>query len=368
MLISYRIISKNETISQIGEKVIHVNYKKEDNYSHNRKTILFDRSAFQKIQRNVLLEVNKKYNILCPQIFVMECLAPNNTDKKEVEELEKDKRSLLEKLQLIENPIVLKGKADISYRIIADYNFEYHIILTSDQIAKNCIRSTPITMERVEPAELISSYDLLKNRLKTDIKTLNDACMAFEKSLTPGQIDSNVRRYFQEVHNITLSREGVREARRANEGSLLTQALDCAAIKALEEIAFKTVDDIISDFIVLFALTNQEPEELKDILQYGKALTVENYPILAYPIYLYYLIFYITGARQYNTEYLDQSYVRDFRYLHYLNFCDVFVTNEKSTPYIVGSLPFDNIRKTPVITVEELKKGSIKQEYATTQR
>ena len=336
--------------------MIHVNYNKKNNYPHDRKLIVFDRSAFQKIHRNVLLEVNKKYNILCPQIFVMECLAPQNTDKKPLEELEKDKKSLLEKLQLIENPIVLKGSADISYEIITDHNFEYHIILTSDQIAKNCIRFAPITMERVEPEELISTYELLKNRLKTDIKALEYVCKQGEKTITPGKIDANIKEYFQEVHNITLSKKEIREARRANEGMLLTQTLGCAAIKAWEDIEFKTLGDIISEFRAHFALTNQESQKLKDILQYGKALTVENYPTLSYPIYLYYLIFYITGARQYKTEHFDQSYARDIRYLHYLNFCDVFVANEKSTPYIVGSLPFDDIRQTPVITVEELKK------------
>ena len=74
----------------------------------------------------------------------------------------------------------------------------------------------------------------------------------------------------------------------------------------------------------------------------------------------YYLFRYIVHGRQLNTMHLDQSYVRDFKYLHYLNFCDMFITNEKSTPNIVNSIPFDDIRETPVITVEELKKDSIK--------
>ena len=39
----------------------------------------------------------------------MECIAPGNTDKKDEESFERDKRLLLEKLELIENPIVLIG-------------------------------------------------------------------------------------------------------------------------------------------------------------------------------------------------------------------------------------------------------------------
>ena len=89
--------------------MIHVEYEKENNYPHDRELILFDRSGFQHTHRDTLAEINKKYNILCPQVFVMECIAPDNTDKKPEEELEKDKESLREKLELIENPIVLTG-------------------------------------------------------------------------------------------------------------------------------------------------------------------------------------------------------------------------------------------------------------------
>ena len=64
--------------------MIQVKYEKKDNYPHDRKTLLFDRSGFQHTHRDVLCEINKEYNILCPQIFIMECLAPQNTDRKTV--------------------------------------------------------------------------------------------------------------------------------------------------------------------------------------------------------------------------------------------------------------------------------------------
>ena len=89
--------------------MIHVDYNKENNYPHGKELILFDRSGFQHAHRDVLCEINKKYNILCPQVFVMECLAPQNTDRKSDEELEIAKKSLREKFELIENPIVLTG-------------------------------------------------------------------------------------------------------------------------------------------------------------------------------------------------------------------------------------------------------------------
>ena len=60
-----------------GKKMIHLNYEKKDNYPHHKKIILFDRDAFQSLGDAGLLKVNKKYNVLCPQVFVTECLAPN---------------------------------------------------------------------------------------------------------------------------------------------------------------------------------------------------------------------------------------------------------------------------------------------------
>ena len=188
------------------------------------------------------------------------------------------------------------------------------------------------------------------------MKVLNDACRIFEKTLTPGQMDAEVKEYFQEVHNRTLSKKEIRDIRRANEGTLLTQKLDCAARKALEDIEIKPLDDIIGEFKTFFFLKNRDPEKLGNLIQGGRRLTVENYPHLSYPIYLYYLICFITGARQYNTEHLDQSYARDIRYLHHLNFCDLFITNEKSTQYIVNSLPYLDIGETPVMTSATLKR------------
>ncbi len=103
-------------------------------------------------------------------------------------------------------------------------------------------------------------------------------------------------------------------------------------------------------------LTGKNVNALRSEIIGSERLTMENYPHLAYPIYIYYLFNFITYTRQINAEHLDRSYWRDFRYLHYLNFCDMFITNEKSTRHIVNSIPYDDIREAPVITAGELRK------------
>ena len=340
--------------------MIHVEYKKEKNYPHNRELILFDRNAFQKIHRDVLLEVNKRYNILCPQVFVIECIAPNNSDKKPEEELEKDKKSLLEKLELIENPIVLAGKTNIarSIAVVTNpfYDPSFDSILTSEEIVKSCITSTPMTMKRVTPEELLSHYRSRVRDFKKDVKSLTEACERHRGSLTTNKLISEGQKEHRRITNSTLTKQEAKKAIRSNERTYVTTELDYAAKEAQREMEGKLIDENIGPFGAFCFLTLREESKLRYQIEDGQVLTVDNYPDLAYPIYIYYLALFTICSVQHNTEHLDKSYVRDIRYLHYLNFCDIFVADEPSTPPIVESIPYSNIKTTPVITSEELKQ------------
>ena len=105
--------------------MIKVEHEVDKSVPPDKELILFDRNAFQCLPKDVLLEINKKYNILCPLHFVIECIAPNNSDNKDSVLFEREKKSLREKLELIENPIVLTGSTYITDRIRIPYNTEY---------------------------------------------------------------------------------------------------------------------------------------------------------------------------------------------------------------------------------------------------
>ena len=119
--------------------MIHVEYQKADNYPHDKELILFDRDAFQSLGDAGLRKVNEKYNILCPQVFVMECLSPNRAS-------EEQRRWVLNRLRLIENPIVFSGAIHRSNIPGIPLDFHYFTLLTSEEIAGNCIANIPITM------------------------------------------------------------------------------------------------------------------------------------------------------------------------------------------------------------------------------
>lgn len=324
--------------------MIHVDYKKKDNYPHDKELIMFDRNAFQSLGDAGLHKVNKKYNILCPRVFIMECLAPNRAS-------EEQKRWLFGRLQLIENPIVFTGDANTSPLIDIPLDIYYPTFLTSEQIAKNCITKTPITMEGVTPEKLISHYKPRIDAFKDYVKKQTELCERSRGYLAVNQIITRAQ-----GHNLAWSREEIKKSMRRNEDTDVKQKLSYLVKMILKSTEEEPISDNINRLARLLALIDREIRILQSQIQDGKTLTVENYSDLAYPLYIFCLFRYIVHGRQFNTEHLDQSYVQDFRYLHYLNFCDMFITNETSIPYIVDSIPFDDIRKTPIITTDELKE------------
>ena len=172
--------------------MIHVDYKKKDNYPHDKELILFDRNAFQSLGDAGLHKVNKKYNILCPRVFVMECLSPNRAS-------EAQKGWILNRLRLIENPIVFSGAIHRSNIPEIPLDFHYFTLLTSEEIAGSCIANIPITMKRIEPDELISHYKPEVPHFKDYISSTTQACNAGEGTLTPKQINSAVQQILQVV-------------------------------------------------------------------------------------------------------------------------------------------------------------------------
>ena len=193
--------------------MIHVEYRKTNNYPQDRKLIMFDRDAFQSLGDEGLRKVNEKYNILCPQVFVMECLSPNRAS-------EEQKRRLFRRLQLVENPIVLTGNTNTSGLIGIPLDLYYSTFLTSEQIAKNCITKTPIAMEGVTPDKLITHYEPKIDVFKDYVKEQTERCENGKGYLTLKQIISRAQDY-----NPTWSREEIKTAMKRNEDTHVKENL-----------------------------------------------------------------------------------------------------------------------------------------------
>ena len=328
--------------------MIHVEYEKKGNFPHDREIILFDRDAFQSLGDEGLRKVNKIYNVLCPPVFIVECLAPNRATDEE-------KKWLLNRLKLIENPLVFIGDTNISPIIDIPRGAEYSGILSSEQIARNCIISKPITMERVTPEKLIEHYNLRVNVFKNSVKRLTETCELYRGHLTTKPLISRAKRHFQQKIGASPSEEEIRRTIKKYKHIFRAQAPNDVAKLVLQTVESMPISWHIEKLKDFFLHTDKDTSTLLNQVQDRERLTPKNYPDLAYPIYIYYLMLYMIYARQHNTQHLDQSYVRDFRYLHYLNFCDFFITNEKSASHIVNSIPYGNIKETRIMTSDELK-------------
>ena len=338
--------------------MIRVEVKKEDNYPCDKELILFDRSAFQALSKGVIQKINRKYNILCPRIFVIECIAPDNTDKKPEVQFEKDKKLLLEKLELIENPIVLTGSTNVTDRIYIPPNTEFSDILDAWRIARNCIINSPIIMKRISPQVLVENCRAKVAMWKNELRQVAKSIDWNKGGLSPKRYRSNVQRGYEHLHGKRRPLSEIRRELRSNPSTHITQELSNAAGHALRAIKNLSKGEIIEDFKVHFGLnddgnTSSFHHQIRDNME----LTIENYPRLSYPIYIYYLIRYMLFGRQQNADHLDASFYSDFQYLRYLNFCDKFIANETSTPHIVKAIPYSDIKNICIMTSEELRES-----------
>ena len=50
----------------------------------DKKKILFDRSAFEKLTYSDIERVKTRFNILCPDVFLAECINPSKSARKKI--------------------------------------------------------------------------------------------------------------------------------------------------------------------------------------------------------------------------------------------------------------------------------------------
>ena len=212
-------------------------------------------------------------------------------------------------------------------------------------------------MKRISPQVLESNYRPKVAMWKYEMHEATRAIEWGRGSLSPNQYRSHIQRRYEHLHGVTRPMSEIRRELRSNPSTHITQELSNAAGHALRRINEQSNEKIIEDFKVDFGLNDGGTRRLHNQIRDNVELTIENYPCLSYPIYVYYLIRYMLCGRQQNAAHLDISFYSDFQYLRYLNFCDRFIANETSTPDIVRAIPYSGIRNICIMTSEELKES-----------
>ena len=321
----------------------------------DKELILFDRNAFQSIPKDVLTEISKRYNIFCPIHFVIECLSPNNGDNKALVLFEKEKKSLREKLESIENPIIFTGSTNVIYKYGIYANTEYTDILASWQIARNCIINYPVTMKRISSDDLVLKCKTKIWDIKNEFRELTESILPSKGRLSPNRYRLQVQKQDQ-LRNISRSLLEIKRELRKNPSTDITQELTNVATHALRDIEAESKSEIVEGFKTHFGLIDENMSSLRYQIKNYKTLTSDNYPRLSYPIYIYFLIRYMLYGIMQGAKHIDDSFFPDFQYFHYLNFCDRFIADETSTRHIVKAIPFSEISNIRIMTSKELIK------------
>lgn len=256
-------------------------------------------------------------------------------------------------MKLIENPIVFTGSTNIRYNndLVIPPNTEFNDHLFYEQITRNIVRNSTVTMKRVSSQELISQCKPKIWSIKYEAKESTNIIDVHKGTLSPNQ-------YRRMVHaqDISRSMQEIRCELRSNPTTHITTELSNVCGHVSRDIENESKDEIIANFKDHFYLNGEDIKCLRKQISHNKKLTIKNYPHLSYAIYNYFLIHYMCSGRQQNADHLDKSFFLDFQYLHYLNFCDRFIANETSTPHIVKAIPYSEISNKPIMTSEELVK------------
>ena len=313
------------------------------NIPKNKKIILIDRSYFQEIEMSDLAGINKQYAILCPDVFIAECVAPRDASNIE-------KKALLKKLSAIEDFTIFAG----SYN-----NEQTHVVLKEHcEIIKHCLISTaniPIVIQPYEPKEeIIADYQRNASYFHKIADGKTQLLDQYEGRFAPNKVRTMLRNLLN-LENNSEAKKILRELQEKHKTPFIGTSKEIDHISKITKEAINNMPDMerIEGFSRIGNLSNSEELMLKRRLELYNSPTPA---FLAYPSYSHYLEFLLIVARTLDTDHLDLSYMRDWRYLHYLPFCDLFLSGERSFEYVIKSLPdFLNIKQ-KFITKENFEK------------
>lgn len=271
----------------------------------DKKIILFDRSAFERLSYSDIEKVEARFNILCPDVFLSECFNPSDNSRK---------KALEEKI--------------LSFnRICIFVHSGGSELLTHNGIYENLLsrQFQDINLEYIKPQIVLESLSL---------KWLREF-------MQKNSVDLNQRGY-------SIYIDG------SDEGKSLKEAIDLLCENNdnmdkkelknnLKEIAMlgtsQEPDDVARgvDNLIIFNHSREKIEtynQLKEItkieLPYN-SLDERN----KYLSFYNWMILYMIMGKAVNMKGLDKSYFNDLMYCYYIPFCALFVTDEKTFPSVL---------------------------------
>lgn len=239
--------------------------------------ILLDRSSFESLSTIEIEAVDQKYSVVCPWIFLAECLNPKKSDKFRL-------RQKIEKLKYVMTP----GKLSHAKQQITP--------LSLLEIVKNSLmeKELPFSFIEVEIQEIINYYKF------TDIRDLLD-------------------RYGKSFEDLGLSDM-------LHDFGILTEHSSLNAFTSVFNSLFSN-QSAGTVFDALYHLFNINPSSYPI-----EEKSVHNLTLILYYSYLLSILYIGYSCK---CEGFDQSIPNDFHYLFFIPFCNIFVSNDKNLLKII---------------------------------
>ena len=249
----------------------------------NRPTlILLDRSSFESLSAIEIEKVDQKYSVVCPWIFLAECLNPKKSDKLKI-------RKKIERLKYVMSP----GE-------LLHFKQQIRPLSLLTIIKKSLMeKELPFSFIEVETHKLINHYNF------TDIRDLLD-------------------RYAKSFEDLELS-------------GMLHNFRILTKHSSLHALA-NTLNNLFSNQLVgsvtdpLYHLFNIDksryPIEEK---------SPHNITLILYYSYLLAILYIGYSCK---CEGFDQSMPNDFHYLFFIPFCNIFVSNDKNLLKIIDCFQY----------------------------
>ena len=286
-----------------------------DERFRGKKVALLDRSTFQSLSLDQLKQMCNQYAILCTPNFLYECIKGN----------------------------LKKGLLNIeteSFVMICEKPQKLHT-LHKDDIVKRDLTSLD--------DYLVTLFCVNKDQRKSIFPAASkDSRFFYDTANSHAKFYDELFDGFREavVNSLDGDERSVRDLLKGSEEELGYRLLSSNIndICKFAEAHIPAPKKLISFFYYLTRvggpkiLNGEELEwALKRLSLYNGNPIETNF--LRYSRYYYFLGYCLATYRSLEGEYRDDSYVRDWEYLYYLPFCDLFVSNDNFLENFVPSLP-----------------------------
>ena len=295
----------------------------------DKKIILFDRSAFERLSYSDIEKVKTRFNILCPDVFLSECINPSDSCRK---------KALEEKILSFD--FILFFLHSGSNELLTHYGIWENIISG---------RFQDMNLEYIKPQIVLESLNLkwLRETMERNSNDIN------QRSYNIYVDDSDEGKSFKEFIDLLADNND-----NVDKKELKNNFKKIAMLGTSQEpndIA-RSVDNLI--LLHKFGERIKTYEDLEEItkieVQYN-SLNSRNKYLLFYDWMIYYMIM----GESVNMKGLDKSYFNDFMYCYYIPFCDLFVTDEKTFPSVLKPI-CDRFNFIHFITFNEFRDRFLK--------